>query len=73
VPEAALRIMREYLPTRGGHALDMMLRTCTVQANSTTTARPDAMRKMRVALKLSPATTAMFANSPWKEGARTAG
>ena len=61
--------MREYLPTRGGHALDMMLRTCTVQANFDYESEKDAIRKLRVALKLSPLTTAMLANSPWKEGA----
>jgi glutamate--cysteine ligase len=46
----------------------MMLRTCTVQVNLDYASEADAMRKMRVALALSPATTAMFANSPWKEG-----
>jgi glutamate--cysteine ligase len=30
VPKQRYAIMREYLPTRGGHALDMMLRTSTV-------------------------------------------
>ena len=68
VPKQRYGIMREYLPTRGAHALDMMLRTCTVQANFDYESEPDAMRKMRVALALAPATTAMFANSPWKEG-----
>jgi glutamate--cysteine ligase len=46
----------------------MMLRTSTVQANFDYASEADAMRKMRVALALSPITTAMFANSPWKEG-----
>jgi glutamate--cysteine ligase len=68
VPKQRYGIMRQYLPTRGGHALDMMLRTCTVQANLDYASEPDAMRKMRVALALAPTTTAMFANSPWKEG-----
>lgn len=68
VPKQRYRIMREYLPTRGSHALDMMLRTCTVQVNLDYESEADAMRKMRVALALAPATTAMFANSPWKEG-----
>ena len=68
VPKQRYGIMREYLPTRGAHALDMMLRTCTVQVNLDYESEADAMRKMRVALALSPATTAMFANSPWKEG-----
>jgi glutamate--cysteine ligase len=46
----------------------MMLRTCTVQANFDYANEADAMRKMRVGLKLSPLTTAVFANSPWYEG-----
>ncbi len=68
VPKQRYGVMREYLPTRGGHAIDMMLRTCTVQVNLDYASEADAMRKMRVALALAPATTAMFANSPWKEG-----
>jgi glutamate--cysteine ligase len=67
VPKARYAVMREYLPTRGGHALDMMLRTCTVQANFDYEDEADAMRKMRVGLKLSPLTTAIFANSPFYE------
>jgi glutamate--cysteine ligase len=73
VPKQRYGVMREYLPTRGGHALDMMLRTCTVQANFDYASEADAMRKMRVGLALAPATTAMFANSPWKEGAPAGG
>jgi glutamate--cysteine ligase len=68
VPKGRYGVMREYLPTRGGHALDMMLRTCTVQANFDYADEADAMRKMRVGLKLSPLTTAIFANSPFYEG-----
>ena len=69
VPKPRYPIMREYLPTRGGHALDMMLRTCTVQANYDYDSEKDALRKVRTALKLAPLTTAMLANSPWVEGA----
>jgi glutamate--cysteine ligase len=68
VPKQRYGVMREYLPTRGAHALDMMLRTCTVQVNLDYESEADAMRKMRVSLALAPLTTAMFANSPWKEG-----
>ncbi len=68
VPKARYPIMREYLPTKGAYALDMMLRTCTVQANYDYGSEDDAMRKMRVALALAPLTTALFANSPWREG-----
>ncbi len=69
VPKLRYGVMREYLPTRGGHALDMMLRTSTVQANFDYLSEEDAMRKLRVGLALAPVTTAMFANSPFYEGA----
>ncbi len=68
VPKQRYGAMREYLPTRGSRAIDMMLRTCTVQVNLDYADEADAMRKMRVALALAPATTALFANSPWAEG-----
>ncbi len=68
VPKQRYSVMREYLPTRGSLALDMMLRTATVQANYDYLSEDDAMLKMRVALKLAPLTTALFANSPFVEG-----
>jgi glutamate--cysteine ligase len=68
VPKLRYGIMREYLPKRGNRALDMMRRTATVQANFDYGSEEDAMRKMRVALRLSPIVTAIFANSPFYEG-----
>jgi glutamate--cysteine ligase len=68
VPKLRYAIMREYLPKRGSRALDMMRRTATVQANFDYGSEEDAMRKMRVALRLSPIVTAIFANSPFYEG-----
>ena len=73
VPKLRYEVMRKYLPTRGAHALDMMLRTATVQANFDFADERTAMRQMRVALALTPFVTAMFANSPWKEGKRHEG
>jgi glutamate--cysteine ligase len=67
VPKLRYGIMREYLPKRGARAIDMMRRTATVQANFDYESEEDAMRKMRVALRLSPIVTAMFANSPFYE------
>jgi len=71
VPKLRYAIMREYLPTRGHRAVDMMRRTATVQANFDYESEEDAMRKMRVSLRLSPIVTAMFANSPFVEGRLT--
>lgn len=68
VPKSRYGIMRKYLPTRGAHGHDMMLRTATVQANFDYVDEASAMRVMRVALRLSPVVTAMFANSPFYEG-----
>lgn len=68
VPKLRYGVMREYLPTRGGMGLDMMRRTCTVQANFDYADEADAMRKLRVTLALSPIATALFANSPLVEG-----
>jgi glutamate--cysteine ligase len=68
VPKARYAVMREYLPTKGKFGLDMMRRTSTVQANYDYSSEQDALRKLRVSLKLAPLTTAMFANSPFVEG-----
>lgn len=69
VPKLRYGVMKSYLPTKGALALDMMRRTCTVQANFDFADEADAIRKIRVSLALSPVVTAMFANSPWIEGA----
>ncbi|HKU44371.1 MAG TPA: glutamate-cysteine ligase family protein [Polyangiales bacterium] len=68
VPKLRYGIMERYLPTRGARALDMMFRTCTVQANLDYSDEADAVRKLRVSLALQPIVTAMFANSPFYEG-----
>lgn len=68
VPKARYTIMRSYLQTRGSHGLDMMHRTCTVQGNYDFSSEEDAMRKVRLGMKLAPLASAMFANSPWYEG-----
>lgn len=73
VPKLRYGVMKEYLPTRGKRALDMMRRTSTVQANLDYESERDAARKLRVSLALSPVITAMFANSPFAEGRATGG
>jgi glutamate--cysteine ligase len=73
VPKQRYAIMRDYLPKRGSLALDMMLRTCTVQANFDFANEKDALQKLKVSLRLAPLTAAIFANSPWYEGARFGG
>jgi glutamate--cysteine ligase len=73
VPKARYAIMRRYLPTRGAYGLEMMRRTATVQANFDYTSEEQAMRVLRIALRISPLVTAIFANSPFYEGALSGG
>ena len=49
----------------------MMLRTCTVQTNLDFLDEADMVEKFRVSLALQPVATALFANSPFREGAPT--
>jgi glutamate--cysteine ligase len=55
----------------GSRGLDMMLRTCTVQANLDFASEADMVAKFRLSLALQPIATALFANSPFVEGKPT--
>jgi glutamate--cysteine ligase len=68
MPKARYRIMTRYMPKVGGHGLDMMYRTATVQVNLDYMSEADMVRKLRVSLALQPVATALFANSPFTEG-----
>jgi glutamate--cysteine ligase len=59
------------MPKVGGQGLDMMLRTCTVQANLDFSSEADMAHKFRTSLALQPIATALFANSPFREGKPT--
>ncbi|MGZ3275260.1 MAG: glutamate--cysteine ligase [Caulobacteraceae bacterium] len=71
MPKGRYVIMRNYMPKVGGMGLDMMLRTCTVQANLDFSSEADMAEKFRVSLALQPIATALFANSPFVEGKPT--
>jgi glutamate--cysteine ligase len=68
MPKGRYKIMMNYMPKVGSHGLDMMFRTCTVQVNLDFSSESDMVKKMRVALALQPVATALFANSPFREG-----
>ena len=68
MPKGRYKIMGEYMPKKGKLGLDMMLRTCTVQTNLDFDSEADMVKKFRVSLALQPIATALFANSPFKEG-----
>jgi glutamate--cysteine ligase len=68
MPKGRYRIMRDYMPKKGSLGLDMMLRTCTVQANLDYQSEADMVKKFRMSLALQPVAVALFANSPFFEG-----
>jgi len=71
MPKGRYKIMRQYMPKVGSMGLDMMFRTCTVQANLDFGSEADMVAKFRTSLALQPIATALFANSPFKEGKPT--
>jgi glutamate--cysteine ligase len=68
MPKGRYRIMTAYMPKVGTLGLDMMYRTCTVQANLDFASEADMVRKLRVSVALQPVATALFANSPFTDG-----
>ena len=68
MPKGRYRIMREYMAKKGSMGRDMMFRSATVQVNLDFSSEADMVRKLRVSLALQPVVTALFANSPFKEG-----
>ena len=68
MPKGRYKIMSNYMPKVGQKGLDMMYRTCTVQVNVDFASENDMVKKFRTSLALQPLATALFANSPFKEG-----
>ncbi|MDC1118329.1 glutamate--cysteine ligase [Alphaproteobacteria bacterium] len=68
MPKGRYQIMRNHMPKVGTMGLDMMLRSCTVQVNLDYADEDDMRQKFRTSLALQPIATALFANSPFKDG-----
>jgi len=71
MPKGRYKIMREYMPKVGGHGLEMMKSSCTVQVNLDFGSEAEMVKMFRVSLALQSIGTALFANSPFKEGKPT--
>ena len=67
LPKKRYDIMRNYMPTKGIHGLDMMHRTCGTQINLDYKNEEDYKIKTRVATCLIPIALSIFSNSPFKE------
>jgi len=68
MPKGRYKIMREYMPKRGTLGHHMMLATCTVQVNLDFRSEAHMVDMFRGALALQPLATALWANSPFKDG-----
>ena len=69
MPKGRYKLMDGYMQRVGTLGTQMMRRTCTVQVNLDFGSEADMVQKMRVAVALQPVATALFANSPFFEGA----
>jgi len=68
MPKGRYAIMLRHMPRVGSLGLDMMLRTCTIQVNLDYSSEARMAKMFRTSLALQPLATALFANSPFKEG-----
>lgn len=71
LPKPRYTVMKSYLPRRGPMAPWMMKTTASIQANFDFRDEADAMEMLRIGGLASPIFTALFANSPIKEGKET--
>jgi len=72
VPKDRYDIMRDRLKGHGDLTFAMMKETASVQVSLDYTSEADAVEKLRLAMALAPVFTAMFANSPFESGNRSA-
>lgn len=68
MPKGRYKIMREYMPKKGTLGLDMMQNTCTVQVNLDFDSEKTMIQMFRIGLALQPIATALWANSPFRNG-----
>ena len=71
MPKGRYGLMKGYMPQVGTRGHDMMFRTCTIQVNLDFESEADMAQKMRLGQVLQPFATALFANSPLREGKLT--
>ena len=70
-PKQRYEIMTEEMPKKGKLSLQMMYQTCGTQINLDYVSEKDFIKKFKLSSFLVPISTAIFANSPIKEGKLT--
>ncbi|GAU20637.1 hypothetical protein TSUD_230510 [Trifolium subterraneum] len=68
VPKVRYDILKNYFSKFGSHGIHSLLMTCSIQVNLDFSSEADMIKKMRASLALQPLATALFANSPFKQG-----
>lgn len=68
IPKDRYKIMKNYMPQVGTRGLDMMTKTCTVQANFDYFNNEDLIKKFVVSNRIQPIIMSLFCNSPFREG-----
>jgi len=68
MPKSRYKIMRDHMAKVGTMGLDMMQSTCTVQVNLDFDSEANMVKMFRISLALQPVATALWANSPFKDG-----
>ena len=71
MPKKRYKIMSKYMPSVGSEGLDMMLRTCTIQASFDFSSEEDMKKKLAVSQSIQPLVIALYANSPFIDGKLT--
>lgn len=69
MPKSRYGIMKRYMQKVGTLGGSMMFRSATIQANLDFSDEADMVKKLRVSVALQPVVTALFANSPFIDGA----
>ena len=68
MPKSRYKIMRAHMQKVGTMGLDMMQSTCTVQVNLDFDSEANMVKMFRISLALQPIATALWANSPFRNG-----
>ena len=68
IPKKRYEYMTKYLPSKGLTPFIMMRETAGIQANFDYKSEEDAIRKLRLAIKLSPIISSIYSNSPIRNG-----
>lgn len=71
IPKQRYKYMTQYLPSVASKPLVMMRETSGIQVGIDYSSQEDAIKKLAIALKLSPIVSAIFANSPIRGGKLT--